>query len=149
MATSVPTNSVGRAKAPTPPIIMPAPKILNLSSTMLPTMAQCLARDGQHPLDIENILGGMSADLITGDNSTPTPRRQRRALDTIYGGSGNDHPERRCYGKDRLYGQNGDDVFMVNDGNRDTLDGGAGTDSASRDHSSTVADDVLNIEKFI
>ena len=102
--------------------------------------------------DIENIIGGASGDLIVGNDvgnvleggRQPLPKygappvcRQYwtpdHGKDTIYGAGGNDTLNGQA-GANLLFGGDGDDVLLA-DGNFtiDTLDGGAGDDTAQVD----------------
>ena len=85
----------------------------------------------------DTIIGGPRDDLISGDEGN----------DVIHGGYGNDTLAGGG-GKDRLFGEDGDDLLEGRGGSKDTLDGGAGFDSASRDNGPSVFDQVLNIERF-
>lgn len=72
--------------------------------------------------DVENLVGGKGADLITGSN----------AANALTGGPG----------KDTLSGLGGNDVFQTLDGLVDILNGGTGTDKAHRD----TTDKVTSVE---
>ncbi len=95
--------------------------------------------------DIENINGGSGADRIvaTAQNNS---LQGNGGNDTIYAGDGDDTVVGGA-GADNLFGQDGNDTIYALDGTKDTLDGGAGTDTAQRDTGS-VADSVTNIEVF-
>lgn len=67
----------------------------------------------------ENIDGGAGNDVIHGGAGN----------DTIIGGSGND----------KLFGDAGNDRFFSQDGQADSLDGGSGKDSATRDNIDAIA----------
>ncbi len=97
--------------------------------------------------DVENIIGGSGNDLITG-NPSNNSLEGGAGDDTIWGSSGNDTLVGDA-GHDQLHGQDGNDVLYGKDGQTDTLDGGDGTDKASRDNSNSVKDQVLSIESFI
>jgi Ca2+-binding RTX toxin-like protein len=97
--------------------------------------------------DIENILGGNGVDSIVG-NPFNNSLVGNGGNDTIFGGDGNDTLVGGP-GNDQLYGQGGNDRLLALDGQKDTLDGGAGVDVAQRDNSATVKDVVLNVESFI
>jgi Ca2+-binding RTX toxin-like protein len=68
--------------------------------------------------------------------------------DVIHGGAGNDTLTGGA-GRDQLFGGDGNDLFYAKDGRTDLLDGGAGFDSAQRDNSATIKDQVLSVEKFV
>jgi Ca2+-binding RTX toxin-like protein len=97
--------------------------------------------------DVENVIGGAGNDLITG-NPSNNSLVGGAGNDTLWGSTGNDTLVGDA-GHDALYGQDGNDILYGKDGQTDTLDGGNGTDSASRDNSSSVKDQVLNIESFL
>jgi Ca2+-binding RTX toxin-like protein len=79
-------------------------------------------QDGEHDMitGVENIIGGKGADMLIGDDQN----------NSIWGGNGNDTIEGGG-GIDQLSGGNGDDNLIAPDGSGDTLDGGAGQDSAT------------------
>jgi Ca2+-binding RTX toxin-like protein len=102
--------------------------------------------------DVEDIIGGMGSDLITGDDQSnyldggvpepgnygnppafPDDPLADQGDDTIYGMGGNDVLYGRA-GFNMLFGGDGDDVLITN-GNMaaDSLDGGDGDDSAQVD----------------
>lgn len=93
------------------------------------------------------LLGGVGADTLIGgfgkDSLDGGPGN-----DLLKGGAGNDTliggP-----GKDTLLGQSGNDRLIANDGEKDFLDGGSGTDKAQRDKTAKVSDSVKSIESFI
>ncbi len=97
--------------------------------------------------DIETIVGGSGNDKIVGG---PFANLIEGGFgdDTLYGGAGNDTLVGGG-GRDLLFGQDGNDTLLAKDGRTDTLDGGNGFDTAQRDNSSTIKDQVLNIESFI
>ncbi len=97
--------------------------------------------------DVENILGGSGNDKLTG-NPFANLLVGNSGNDTLYGGAGNDTLVGGG-GRDLLFGQDGDDTLLAKDGRTDSLDGGSGFDTAQRDNSSTIKDQVMNIEKFI
>jgi Ca2+-binding RTX toxin-like protein len=97
--------------------------------------------------DIETILGGSGNDRLIGGPSANLIRGGS-GNDTIYGGAGNDSLDGGP-GHDKLYGEVGNDTLFAKDGQTDTLDGGNGYDKAQRDNSTTIKDQVLNIESFI
>jgi Ca2+-binding RTX toxin-like protein len=74
--------------------------------------------------DVENIWGGRGNDVLRGSS----------ASNRLAGGGGDDVLYGRG-GRDTLLGGSGDDQLFARDGDRigDTLDGGDGTDRASRD----------------
>jgi uncharacterized delta-60 repeat protein len=86
----------------------------------------------------DTVLGGSGNDSILGEEGN----------DSIDGGPGNDTLDGGP-GHDTLLGNDGDDTLLAKDGQTDSLDGGAGADTASRDNSASVKDQVLNIESFI
>jgi Ca2+-binding RTX toxin-like protein len=86
----------------------------------------------------DTIFGGDSDDSISGDEGN----------DVIRGGDGNDTLAGGG-GRDKLYGQGGDDLLEGRRGSKDTLDGGDGFDTASRDNGPSVFDVVRDIESFI
>jgi Ca2+-binding RTX toxin-like protein len=97
--------------------------------------------------DIETIIGGGGADRLMGNFANNMPKGNG-GNDTLYGGDGNDT---LCgnSGKDHLYGQGGRDMLEGKGGSKDTLDGGSARDYATRDHTRTIADVVLHVEKFM
>ena len=96
--------------------------------------------------DIENVIGGSGSDRIVG-NPFPNNLQGGSGNDTIWGGAGNDTLDGGS-GRDYLYGQDGNDTFLAKDGRTDTLDGGNGFDTAQRDNSSTIKDQVLEHRSF-
>jgi hypothetical protein len=48
-----------------------------------------------------------------------------------------------------LKGNAGNDRLLAKDGRTDTLDGGNGFDTAQRDKTTTITDQVLNTEAFV
>ena len=97
--------------------------------------------------DVENVIGGSGNDLIIG-NPFANNLQGGAGNDTLWGGAGNDTliggP-----GHDKLYGQDGNDTIYAKDGRTDTLDGGSGFDTAQRDNSASITDEVLHVESFI
>jgi Ca2+-binding RTX toxin-like protein len=85
----------------------------------------------------DTIIAGGLNDVINGDAGN----------DVIHGGNGNDTLTGGG-GRDKLFGDAGADLLLAKDGCTDTLDGGAGMDTAQRDNSATIKDVVLNIESF-
>jgi Ca2+-binding RTX toxin-like protein len=67
--------------------------------------------------------------------------------DTLIGGDGSDDLDGGA-GRDMLFGNGEDDRLFTKDGEKDTLDGGDGDDSAERDNSASVKDQVLNVEQL-
>lgn len=122
----------------------------------------------------DEIHGGDQGDTIAGGTGHDDPLMGRNGNDTIYGGAGyiddqdinngndflNGGPGNDvCYGgygndiltggagSDLLSGEYGDDQFWLNkDGERDTLDGGPGTDSAFNEWDDGGIDTLINIE---
>jgi Ca2+-binding RTX toxin-like protein len=96
------------------------------------------------------LVGGDGNDLLMADAGFNGPESMQGGAgnDTLIGGSGNDTliggP-----GRDSMIGNGGNDLFFAKDGQRDTLDGGSGFDTASRDNGPTIFDQVVNVEKFI
>jgi Ca2+-binding RTX toxin-like protein len=84
--------------------------------------------------DTENATGGKGADTIVG-NAFSNVLVGNGGNDVIRGGDGND----KLYGNggsDKLYGEGGNDLLYSRSSptaDADTLDGGAGTDSAQKD----------------
>lgn len=107
----------------------------------------------------QNVLGSSVGDAITG-NDAPNSLLGNGGNDTIYGlagndtlgggagddtlggGTGNDSITGGT-GSDSMIGGNNDDTFFANDGILDTIDGGAGNDTAFRD---ALLDVVSNVE---
>jgi uncharacterized delta-60 repeat protein len=85
----------------------------------------------------DRLEGGTGDDYLSGGANN----------DVLHGGDGNDTLEGGT-GADVSYGEDGDDTFFAKDGTQESLDGGAGTDSALRDTGS-VTDNVINIEIFL
>jgi Ca2+-binding RTX toxin-like protein len=96
--------------------------------------------------DVETVIGGSGNDKITG-NPFANNLQGGSGNDTLWGGAGNDTLVGGP-GRDMLFGQDGNDTIYAKDGRTDTLDGGAGFDSAQRDNSALVKDQVLNVETF-
>ena len=93
--------------------------------------------------NIENVIGGAGADVITGDAANNV-LDGRDSNDTLNGGDGADTLIGGL-GKDILSGGNGDDVFVASlagDG-VDTIDGGAGLDTL--DYSALGAASVVTV----
>jgi uncharacterized delta-60 repeat protein len=86
--------------------------------------------------DVENVWGGRGNDVLRGSS----------ANNRLVGGGGDDIIYGRG-GKDTLLGGSGNDQFFARDSDRipDILDGGDGTDRASRDPS----DVLLSIEQIL
>jgi Ca2+-binding RTX toxin-like protein len=97
--------------------------------------------------DVENVLGGSGNDKIVG-NPFANVLKGGAGNDTLYGGAGNDTLDGGS-GRDMLFGQDGNDTLLAKDGRTDSLDGGAGFDTAQRDNSATIKDQVLNIEVLL
>jgi uncharacterized delta-60 repeat protein len=91
--------------------------------------------------------GGSGNDTIYGEGGNDSLYGNAGA-DRLDGGSDNDRLEGGS-GADQFFGQSGNDTFFAKDGEKDLLNGGSGTDSAQRDNSASVKDDVLSIESFI
>jgi Ca2+-binding RTX toxin-like protein len=81
--------------------------------------------------DVENVLGGSGADVITG-NASANQLVGNGGNDVIHGGGGNDSLWGNA-GADQLFGDGGNDTLLARDGLRDTVNGGNGTDSAQTD----------------
>ena len=96
--------------------------------------------------DAAIIRGGGGNDTIRGTDGNDSLFGDD-GNDVLYGGDGKDTLDGGP-GRDKLLGQDGNDTIYAKDGRTDTLDGGAGFDSAQRDSSATIKDQVLNIEKF-
>jgi Ca2+-binding RTX toxin-like protein len=97
--------------------------------------------------DVENVIGGSGNDKLVG-NPFANNLQGGAGNDTLYGGAGNDTLDGGS-GRDMLFGQDGNDTLFAKDGRTDTLDGGSGFDTAQRDKSVTISDQVLNVEAFI
>jgi hypothetical protein len=94
--------------------------------------------------DVENVLGGSGSDKITG-SSANNVLKGNSGNDQLFGGVGNDVLE-GGRGHDQLFGQDGADLLKGKDGEKDTLDGGAGADTAEADVTpKSVADVKINI----
>ncbi len=94
------------------------------------------------------VSGGNAPGFTLKGNSLNNVLKVEGYAATILGGAGDD----TLIGssdRDKFYGQDGNDTIYAKDGRTDTLDGGAGFDTAQRDNSATIKDQVLNIEKFI
>ena len=99
--------------------------------------------------DIENITGGSGSDRIVGNLFANDLSGGFGGNDTIFGGAGNDTLEASPSGRNLLVGQDGDDNFYSLNDQKDTLDGGAGKDSARVDsvaNGSAVIDSLTSIE---
>ncbi|HSI33898.1 MAG TPA: choice-of-anchor D domain-containing protein, partial [Tepidisphaeraceae bacterium] len=110
-------------------------------------------------LDMERIVGGTGDDFITGSDAANS-FSPGAGDDTVLAGPGNDTVDGDSgddslageggddqlagqSGNDTLLGGTGDDAFITNDLAADTLDGGAGTDTATAD---LLLDSISNIE---
>ena len=82
------------------------------------------------------MIAGSGADKIHGSGAANTIQGGA-GNDTIWGGGGNDVLTGGS-GHDKLFGDDGNDTFLAKDGRTDTLDGGAGFDTAQRDNSATA-----------
>ena len=79
----------------------------------------------------DRLYGNDGDDVLRGDGNADR-LWGGTGNDTLLGGSGND----RLYGEtgsDQLRGDAGNDTLFARDGERDTLDGGAGTDAFDAD----------------
>jgi Ca2+-binding RTX toxin-like protein len=104
--------------------------------------------DGGQP-DSSHVFGGSGNDKITNDtedslNFSNDTFEGGSGNDTLAGGFGNDSLIGGS-GHDKMYGQADNDTLIGNDGEKDTLDGGTGSDKAKRDG----IDSVISIETFI
>ncbi len=84
------------------------------------------------------LYGGPGDDSIKGGNGN----------NAIHGGPGND----TLYAgpaTNTIDGGDGNDTIFARNGQKDFLNGGSGFDTAQRDNSATIKDQVLNVEKFI
>ncbi|HEX3357073.1 MAG TPA: hypothetical protein VHS31_08890, partial [Tepidisphaeraceae bacterium] len=97
--------------------------------------------------DVETILGGSGNDKILG-NPFANLLVGNGGNDILYGGKGNDTLNGGT-GHDQLFGQDDNDILLAKDGQVDSLDGGADSDTAQRDNTAAVKDQVLNIETSI
>ena len=86
----------------------------------------------------DTIFGGDGNDVLAGNSGN----------DKIHGGAGNDTLVGGT-GRDRLYGDDGDDLLLALDHQRDTVYGGAGTDTASVDDSAKWKDLWGQIEQIL
>ncbi|MDR0810268.1 MAG: S8 family serine peptidase, partial [Gemmobacter sp.] len=102
-------------------------------------------------ISIENAVGGQLADSITGTIGANLLDGQSgndtllgdAGNDTLYGGLGNDYLD-GGNGTDALYGGDGNDTLSQNYGGpNETLDGGAGIDTASWSYS--TGDWIINL----
>ena len=129
------------------------PVTVNLTSnTALATMTNRTVRTalaGQAAF-FENVTGGSGNDTITGNNANNS-LLGGAGNDVIDGGSGNDRLRggigndilTGSTGFDQLFGEDGNDtLFGADAGAKDTLDGGAGTDSLG---SSDTVDVLVSI----
>jgi uncharacterized delta-60 repeat protein len=91
--------------------------------------------------------GGAGNDTVYGEGGNDDITGNDGA-DRLDGGSGDDQIDGGT-GADQIFGQSGNDIIFAKDGVKDLLNGGSGTDSAQRDNSASVKDDVLSIETFI
>lgn len=82
-------------------------------------------------------------NLGDGDDSLVTENHLSVPM-TIHGGLGNDDLTGGT-GRDQIFGDDGNDVLRAHDGSSDTVDGGAGVDTAYTDH----VDVVTNVEHII
>ncbi len=86
--------------------------------------------------DANDVLVGTSAhDVICGFGGND--RITAGVGDVVYGGAGNDRITSRKGGT-RLYGEGGNDTFVTANGHRDTIDGGAGRNTAIVDRYDVV-----------
>jgi len=93
------------------------------------------------------VLGGPGHDTLYGASGNDTLEGgdgndlfyAGAGNDTLYGGNGNDTLDGGS-GNDLILGQAGDDFLLANDTLADTLNGGAGTDTARTDDIDTVLD---------
>jgi Ca2+-binding RTX toxin-like protein len=123
--------------------------------------------EGDNIIDAENIIGSSFGDALVGSD-LPNSLIGGAGNDTIDGAGGNDTLEGNNgndilsggggidsllgadgndrfsggTGQDRLFGAGGDDLFVSNDSETDTVDGGDGNDSVTGDN----ADVLSNIE---
>jgi Ca2+-binding RTX toxin-like protein len=113
--------------------------------------------------DVERLTGGRGGDKITGNESASTIGAGG-GNDTVFGNGGNDIIEGsdgndelhggngndKLYaggGNDKLFGDDGNDWLYAKDNNKDSVDGGAGSeDHAQRDE---LLDVVSNVEIII
>jgi uncharacterized delta-60 repeat protein len=96
--------------------------------------------------DIENVTGGGGRDRIVGDDLANV-LRGNGGNDTIYGNGGNDAITPGA-GRDHVYAGAGDDRILCRDGVVDSVDGGAGADTVTRDNAAGVVDLVLSVEEL-
>lgn len=93
----------------------------------------------------DTINGNSGNDSLFGDESVATGVQVTDGNDKIFGGNGNDS----IYaggGRNQLSGQAGNDTFFARNGRADSIDGGAGLDSAQID---SGADTTSNIESLL
>jgi len=94
--------------------------------------------------DVEAIFGGRGNDYLQGG-----PFNEGlfggEGNDTIWAGAGNDVLDGGA-GHDMLFGQDGNDSLFARDGEKDSLDGGAGSDTGERDNTSTLKDSLKSVE---
>jgi hypothetical protein len=80
---------------------------------------------------VDRIWGGTGHDVLAG-NASADKLYGEDGNDSIYGGDGNDLMDGGV-GLDYLYGQDGDDTLYSRDSTYDSVNGGAGTDTARVD----------------
>jgi Ca2+-binding RTX toxin-like protein len=95
-----------------------------------------------HLVNALHSLSSIQVNLGDGDDSLDVSGIN--APITVRGGAGNDHIS-GGHGADALFGEDGNDVIRAADGVGDTVDGGAGSDTAYTDH----VDAVSNMEHVI
>jgi uncharacterized delta-60 repeat protein len=95
--------------------------------------------------DIETVLGGSGNDFMFIDTNGPAVFKGNGGDDSLHGGRANDTLDGGA-GRDQLFGNDGDDLLLAKDDEKDSLDGGNGNDTAQRDNSASVKDQVLNVE---
>ena len=81
-------------------------------------------------------VSSIQVNLGLGNDSLETQATIHAPM-TIRGGAGND-TLRGGSGHDAIFGDDGDDLIYADDGVADSIDGGAGSDSAFVDHIDTV-----------
>jgi Ca2+-binding RTX toxin-like protein len=123
--------------------------------------------------DVENLTGGSGNDKLTGSTPGPvkplgyTPNNKlvgNGGNDTLIGLDGNDNLDGGAgndsirggvgndtitggVGADSLYGDDGNDLFNAEDGIKDTVDGGAGTDLFGRIRIGTTTTYEKNVDR--